>query len=512
MNRKLLTVGTVLMALSVSPALAQKSKDTLRLALHQPIRQIDALYNPNPESNLMDRAVMDTLLTFDAANRRLISQLAESWKMIDERTVELKLRRNVKFHDGTPFDADDVMYTYRFVMDPKTNFIFKDSRFGHLESAEKIDQYTVRVRAKHARATFLTRLVQAPPILPAQSHAKLDNKAEFGRNPIGTGPFKVVSLDSNLVVMAKNQNYNWGGGEPAAQIGRVEISSIPVTQTQIAKLMVNELDLVFDLDLEQAKSLQAIPDVKISISPTVSFSYIYFDVADRSGIKIFKDKRVREALLMAIDRQAIRKAFLPPELSANPPQDAMCHEKNIGCVSTEKGPGYDPIGAKKLLAAAGLADGFDLEILTWGQSVPVAVAIAGDLRKIGVRATVDAVTVKVFQGKRGDGKSQTMVTSWDNGDGQPDVNTTSDFFFAESSRNYSGDADLVRWTEEGVAELDLKKREGIYRQLFDKVIRERYGLPILELPAIIAHNGNLQIDNNHTKAQGFMLNRLSWTK
>ncbi|MCD6074508.1 MAG: hypothetical protein K0Q70_1391, partial [Rhodospirillales bacterium] len=225
-----------------------------------------------------------------------------------------------------------------------------------------------------------------------------------------------------------------------------------------------------------------------------------------------KDKRVREALLMAINRQAIRKAFLPPEISANPPQDAMCHEKNIGCVSTEKGPNYDPAGAKKLLASAGLADGFDLEILTWGQSTPAAVAIAGDLRKIGVRATVDAVTVNVFQSKRGDGKSQMMVTSWDNGDGQPDVNTTTDFFFADSSRNYSADADLVRWTEDGVAELDLKKREDIYRKLFDKVIRERYGLPIVELPAIIAHNKNLLIDNNHTKAQGFMLNRLSWAK
>jgi hypothetical protein len=129
-----------------------------------------------------------------------------------------------------------------------------------------------------------------------------------------------------------------------------------------------------------------------------------------------------------------------------------------------------------------------------------------------VRATVDAVTVNVFQSKRGDGKSQMMVTSWDNGDGQPDVNTTTDFFFADSSRNYSADADLVRWTEDGVAELDLKKREDIYRKLFDKVIRERYGLPIVELPAIIAHNKNLLIDNNHTKAQGFMLNRLSWAK
>ena len=496
--------------LAASSADAQKSKDTFRVALNQPIRQVDTFYNPNPESNLMDRAVMDTLLAFDVSTRSLKPQLAESWRLIDDRTVELKLRKNVKFHDGTPFDADDVMYTYSFATDPKSTFLFRDSRFGHVESFEKIDQYTVRVRAKTARAPFLTRLVQAPPILPSKIHGKLENKAEFGRNPIGTGRYRVASLDNNMVVMSKNHDYNWGGFEPAGKIGRLEIGSIADPQTQIAKLMTQELDLVFDLDLEQAKSLQSLPNVKISVTPTVSFTYIYLDIADRSGIKVFKDKRVRDAVLMAIDRDAIRKAFLPAEFSSKPAQDAMCHPLNIGCAWSEKAATYDPSRAKALLAEAGYPNGFDLEILTWGKSRPVAVAIAGDLRKIGVRATVDAVTVNVFQSKRGDGKAQSMVTSWDNGDGQPDVNTTTDFFFAESNRNYSGDVDLVRWSQEGVAELDLKKREDIYRKLFDKIIRERYGVPVMELPAILAHNKDVVIDANHSKAQGFMLNRLSW--
>lgn len=513
MKSATLAIGAAILAtFAVLPAHAQKSKDTFRVALHQPIRQVDTFYNPNPESNLMDRAVMDTLLSFDVSARALRPQLAESWRMIDGRTVELKLHRNVKFHNGAPFDADDVIYTYSFATDPKSTFLFRDSRFGHVESFEKLDQYTVRVRAKSARAPFLTRLVQAPPILPSKVHAKLENKAEFGRSPVGTGPYRVASLDNNMVVMTKNADYNWGGGEPAGKIGRLEIASIADSQTQIAKLMTGELDLVFDLDLEQANSLRALPNIKISVTPTVSFTYIYLDAADRSGIKIFKDKRLREAVLMAIDRDAIRKAFLPTDFAAKSVQDAMCHPLNIGCAWSEKAVGYDPAQAKKLLAEAGYADGFDLEILTWGQSRPVAVAIAGDLRKIGIRATVDAVTVNVFQSKRGDGKAQSMVTSWDNGDGQPDVNTTTDFFFADSNRNYSGDADLISWTEEGVAELDLKKREDIYRKLFDKIIRERYGVPVMELPAILAHDKDLLIDANHSKAQGFMLNRIAWNR
>jgi peptide/nickel transport system substrate-binding protein len=402
------------------------------------------------------------------------------------------------------------MYTFGYVMDPKVTFLFKDSRFDWLGKVEKVGDRTVRVIAKDVVATGLTRLTSTPPILPAHVHGKLETKSEFGRKPVGTGSYKVVSLDNNMVVLQKNADYNWGGTEPAGKIGRFEVTSIPDQQTQIAKLMVGELDLVFHLDFEQAKSLQANPNVAISTAPSISFSYIHFDVADRSGIKVFKDKRVREAMEVAIDREGMRKAFLPAEFANKPAQEAMCHSWHIGCVSSEKAPKYDPARAKALLKEAGLENGFDVELLTWGQARPIAEAVAGDLRKVGVRATVDAGTVNVFQKKRGDGKAQIIVTLWDNGGGQPDVDNTTQFLFADSSRNYAGDPELIKWTDEGQRTLDLKKREDIYRRLFDKVIRERYAMPLVELPAINVHNKDLVIDSNHTKPEGFMFNRLSW--
>jgi peptide/nickel transport system substrate-binding protein len=503
-------LGAVSLLALTDSADAQKAKDTGRIALHQPIRLVDALHNPNPESNLLDRVVMDALLSYDTVNRKIAGQLADSWKQVDDKTIELTLRQGVKWHDGQPVTIDDVMYTFNYVMDPKVNFLFKDSRFGWIDKVEKVNDRTVRVIANEVIATGLTRLTSTPPILPQHVHGKLENKAEFGRKPVGTGPYKVASLDSNMVVLEKNPDYKWGGNEPVGKIGRFEVTSIPDAQTQIAKLMVGELDLVFHLDFEQAKNLQANPNVVLTSAPSISFSYIHFDVADRSGIKVFKDKRVREALLMAIDRNGMRKAFLPKEFADKPPQEAMCHSWHIGCVSTLKAPAYNPAAAKKLLAEAGLADGFDVELLTWGQSRPIAEAVAGDLRKIGVRATVDAGTVNVFQKKRGEGKGQIVVTLWDNGGGQPDVDNTAQFLFADSSRNYAGDPELIKWTEEGQQTLDLKKREDIYRKLFDKVIREHYAMPLVELPAILVHNKDLVIDHNHTKPEGFMFNRLSW--
>jgi peptide/nickel transport system substrate-binding protein len=504
-------VAAALLALA-GAAQAQKSKDTLRVAFDQPIRLIDAIHNPNPEANVIDRAVMDPLVAYDVKTKTYKGQLAESWTSVDDKTIEIKLRQGVKFSDGTPFDADDVVYTIGYVTDPNVNFLFKDARFGWIDRVEKLDQYTVRIHAKKPTGIILSRL-WAMPILPSRIHSKLADKSQFGRMPVGTGPYKVVSFDpSQGIVLERNPYHNWGF-EPPAQIGRIEIYPIPDAQTQLAKVLVNELDLAFYVDYDQAKSIVAAnPAYKILVVPTISYSYILFDTADRSGVHVFKDKRVREALLRAIDRDAMRTAILPPEIAKNPPMDALCHPAHIGCAWSEKPPAYDPAAAKKLLAEAGLADGFDLQLLTWGQARTIAEMVAGDLRKVGVRATVNAATVNVFQTLRGEGKAQTLVTLWDNGGGAPDIDSTAEFFYLPGSRNYTNDAELTQLTEEGERETDLAKREAIYRKLFDRVTEERYGMPLVELPSVLVVSKDLVVDTNHTKPEGFLFNRLSWAK
>ena len=493
---------------------AQKSKDTLRVAFDQQVRLIDAIHNPNPAANVLDRAVMSTLVAFDLESKSYKGQLAESWTRVDPKTLDVKLRRGVKFHDGSEMDADDVVYTFNYATDPNVNFLFKDTRFGWIDKVEKLDQYTIRIRSKQALATDLATLWGAPPILPAKIHSKLEDKSQFGRNPVGTGPYKVVSFDSAKgTVLEKSPYYNWGGHEPGAQIGRIEMTTIPEAQTRLAKVMVGELDLIFHVDYDQAKDVVAKnPNYKIFVAPTVSFTYIMFDAADRSGIKVMKDRRVREAMLHAIDRDAIRKAFLPPEISSKPALEAMCHPAHIACAWSEKPVRYDPARAKALLAEAGLANGFDLELLTWGQGRLVSEVVANDLRKVGVRATVNAAAVNVFQKLRGDGMAQTLVTLWDNAGGAPDIDNTAKFFYLPGSRNYNADAELQKLTDEGARELDLEKRQEIYKRLFDKVSRERYAMPLMELPAVMVLNKDLVVDTRHTKPEGFMFNRLSWAR
>ncbi|HEY1502921.1 MAG TPA: ABC transporter substrate-binding protein [Stellaceae bacterium] len=502
-------------ALGAGPVTADEANDTLRLAVDQPIRLIDAIQDPNPQAGLMDRAVFDVLVGYDVKTKTYRSQLAESWTQIDDKTLEIKLRHGVKFSDGVDLTADDVIYTFQYAMDPKHNFLFKDARFGWIASVEKIDDYAVRIRGKESSAIMLARLWGGPPILSKHIHEALADPTTFGLHPVGTGPYKVDSFDpaTGRMVLVKNPYYNWGGYEPVGKIGRFEITTIPDEQTRLAKILVGDLDLIFNVDYDQAKAVAAQnTDYKVVVTPTIAFSYILFDTADRTGIHVFKDRRVREALLSAIDVDGMRTALLPPEIAAQPRMEAMCRFEHAGCVWSEKPVAYNLAHAKQLLAAAGLADGFDLQLLTWGQSRVIAEAVAGDLRKIGVRASVANSTANVFQTARGEGKAQTQVTVWDNGGGAPDVDTTTQFLFAPSSRNYIGDPQLGQWTDQAAHELDMAKREQIYTKIFDRVTDERDAMPLVELPAILVARKDIVFDQNHLKLEGFLFNRLSWAK
>jgi len=496
-------------------ARADKAHDTLRFAVDQPIRLLDGYLTPNPEADLVDRAIYDTLVGYDVATKTYHGQIAESWKQIDDKTMEFKIRRGVKFHDGTPLTADDVLYSFQYGMDPKVNFLFKDSRFGWIDHVDKVDDDTIRVTAKQPTAIMLARLWSAPQILPKHIHAALADKASFGLHPVGSGPYKVQSYEpaSGNIVLVKNPDYNWGGYEPAGKIGRIEVSTIPDAQTRMAKMMVGDLDLIFNVDYTQAKEMVASnPSDKIVLAPTISFSYILFDAADRTGIHVFKDKRVREALLRAINIKGIRDALLPPEYAAKPPMQAMCHPNHVACTWSEAPVAYDPAKAKALLKEAGLEGGFDVQIWAWGPAKDSAEAVAGDLRKIGIRASVNVTTINVLQTARGEGKTQILMTQWDNGGGAPDVDTTAQFFFSPSSRNYTGDPELAELTAQGGRELDPAKREAIYKKLFDRVTSEDYAMPVLEFPAVMVMDKALVVDGNHMKPEGFLVNRLSWGK
>ncbi len=499
-------------ALASAPALAQKSQDTLRIGAYQPIAIIDALWDPQPQSNLMDRVVFDTLVVFDVDNRKILPSIAESWSQIDPLTYEFKLRKDVKFHNGDPMDADDVVYSVKYAIDPESKFRFKEQRFGQFASVEKVDQYTVRIKTKTPFAPFLARLTTILPILPAKYHSALPDKAAFGRAPIGTGPYKATQVDPNKgVILVKNPDFKWGNaGQPTAKIGKIVFTPVPDAQTQVARMMVGEQDLMYDVQKDVADFLKQNPALDLSVRPSIQFTYLALDAMGRTATTPFKDKRVREAVMRAIDRQAIADALLPKEIASAPFQLGMCHPWHIACATSVAPPSYNPDLAKKLLEEAGVKD-LKFTIAAWGPSRAVAEAVTGQLRRVGINASVESLTINAFVGKRQAGQLESFLVLWDNGGGAPDVESTAGFFYEPGDRNYNGDKSLSELMEKGQSELDPAKREDLYRTMFNKANEERYSMPISALPALIAHSKDIKIPDGGTKKpEGFMFNMLEW--
>ena len=300
-------------------------------------------------------------------------------------------------------------------------------------------------------------------------------------------------------------------GQPAGKIGRIVIAPVPDQQTQLAKMMIGDQDLMYDVPSDIAGMMQSNPAIEISVRPSVSFTYLMLDAADRSGFGKFKDIRVREAMFRAIDRKALVNALQPKDIAALPLQQAMCPPQIMGCASSIDPPGYDLAKAKQLLKEAGQPDGFNLTITTWGAAQPVAEAVAGQLRKVGITAALDSLTSTGFVTKRAAGQLQAYIVLWDNGGGTPDVESTVNFFYEKGDRNYNQDPTLEDLQKKALSEMDPKKREAIHKQIFDRATTQRYSMPITPLAAVIAHSKDVKIPVSGTKKpEGFMFNLLEW--
>jgi peptide/nickel transport system substrate-binding protein len=503
-------IGLAAAAMMATPALAQKSADTVRVGLLDPVSTVDIVFDPKPETSFSAEAVFDSLLVYVPKTREFKPNLAMSWTRIDPRTLEFKLRQDVKFHDGSPFSADDVVYSINFLVDPASKIRFGDN-WTWVDHAEKVDQYTVRVIAKQPTAYDLARLATSTPIYPAAIHSKLADKSEFGRKtPIGTGPYKVESIDPTKgVMLVRNPDDKLASPwRPAARVARIHLIPIPDLQTQIAQLMTGGLDLIHEVPKDQAEQLGATPGYAMTANQGVVFYYMALDSVNRSGNAALSNPDVRQALWMAVDRESLVKNVVPGGKAVEI-VDALCVKIQIGCSYGSAPPKFDPVAAKQLLAKAGFPDGFEAEITTFPGAHSVGEAVAGQLRKIGVRAKVDQKTFVGYRDKQREGKLQILVGHWSSG-GLPDVASTMGYYFGGGPRDYWHDKTIDGWAAEAAREMDPAKRSAIYHQVFDYVNAHHYIMPLTTFPSILVHTSDLVVEQGSLSPAGASLDLMHW--
>ena len=463
-------LALLLLALA-TPALAQKADNALTWGFTSEVETLDPYATAKRTSQLVIRNVVETLLYRDPLSGKAQPLLATSWRWVDDRTLELALRQDAAFHDGQKFDADDVVFTVEQVKRKDPPVSFAEADYGYINRAEKIDTYTVRLLLNAPTPSAVDRLTQTLFILPKGSYTP----QAFGRAPIGTGPYKVSSFEAGRkLVLTRNPAFHpagWG----APRLATITIITIGDPQTQAAELSRGRVDFLWNINPDQVQQLKGAAGVKTLSGGSTSISFLSLDSAGRSGANPLQDRNVRLAIASAINRPAISSVLQGP---GSVVIDAACHPAQFGCpTDVEKHP-YDLAKAKALMKASAYPTGFPLSISAFTDSGPVAEAIIGDLREIGIIGKVDfretSAWIKDFFG----GKLPASVVPWPSS-GVYDVAALVPLFFMGQPGDYTKDPEIMGWFKDAGSITDPAERARLYGLGFAKIARDALVVPIM---------------------------------
>ncbi len=358
---------------------------TLRVAFPDSAKILDpALMTLNEEYNLT-LAVYNNLVRIDP-QLHVQPELATSWQSSDDlKTWTFKLREGVKFHHGKVFGADDVVFTFQRLLDPKTGSPARTT-LSYVDGVEKTDDSTVVFHLKDASADLPTTLGFAQGrIVPSDRSAD-----QIAKEPSGTGPFKFKELViGDHATLVRNENY-WQPGLP--YVDAVRHVTMPEQASREAALSGGLIDVIWQLNPEEVQTLQADPNVQV-LQVT---SGGYQPIVMRSDKPPFNDNRLRLAMKYVVDRSQMQQAVLVGQGALGndqpiPPINPLYTDQGIRKQDIEK--------ARQLLKEAGYADGITLTLYTTAGRpglVEQAVAFREMAAPAGIHINIEKVPNDVY--------------------------------------------------------------------------------------------------------------------
>ena len=354
------------------------------------------------ESLKIGHQVFDSLLDYKEGGTEVVPGLAESWEIsADGLKYVFKLKSGVKFHDGTDFNAEAVVFNFNRWGDPASEYKFEgdsfdyyDSMFGPedgrvIKEVTATDETTVEFTLNQPQAPFLQNIAMTPFGI-ASPTAIQEKKENFKSEPVGTGPFVFKEWKRNdSITLEKNADY-WKEGLP--KLNKVIVRSIPDNTARFNALQNGEIDVMEDLNPDDLSILEGNSELQKIERPPFNVAYIGFNFKK----KPFDNVKVRQALNHAVNKQALIDAFFAgqAEPAVNPMPPTLW-----GYNDTIEDYPYDLEKAKALLAEAGFPDGLPDPVTFYAMPVSrpympdgkkVAEAIQADFEKIGVTANIES--------------------------------------------------------------------------------------------------------------------------
>jgi peptide/nickel transport system substrate-binding protein len=449
---------------------------TLTIAVGAPITSIDPHHHNLSPNNALAEHLFDGLTGTDS-RARLVPRLAESWRAIDGTTWEFRLRQGVKFHNGNDFTAEDVAFTIARA----GNVPNSPSSFGiytrSVAEVQVVDPHTVRLRT---RTTYPLLPIDLSNVMMLDRETHENAATEdynSGKVAFGTGPYRFVRyIPGNRIELERNDAY-WGGREPWQ---RVNYRIIVNNAARTAALLGGDVDLIDQVPTADIARMKQ--DNRVHVSEVVGLRIIYLGldhsradgspfVAGPNGETLernpLKDVRVRRALSIAIDREAIvRREMEGAAIPAGQflPEGVYSHIPGFGP------PRFDPDGARRLLAEAGYPNGLRMTLHgpndRYVNDARIIQAIGSFWTRIGVRTEVEAMPFTTFVARAGRQELSAFLVGWGSATGEASSPLRSlvatfdrEKGFGASNRGRYSNPVLDRLLEQALATVDDEKRE-----------------------------------------------------
>jgi peptide/nickel transport system substrate-binding protein len=493
----------VLVALGfVTAASAAPPKDAIVIGLVAEPVTMDPPQITDLNSARVTKRIFEGLVGQELGSYKLVPGLAQSWDISkDGLTYTFKLRGNVTFHDGTPFNAEAVKFVFERQLNDKGPYYatgtypYVKGFLGNVAGVEVLDASTVQIKLKAPLTPFLQYLAHQSLFMFSPESLKKWGK-DVVKHPVGTGPFKLETWEPGVkVVLARNDAY-WGG---APKIRQAIYVPIVEAQARLVALKTGDIDLTMDVPPDALDDLRRDPNIVVAESNSSAVWYVTLNTRH----PILKDRRVRQALNHAVNKDAIIRDILRGTaiVSRGPmsPVYGAFYEEN-----TARYP-HDLEKARALLKEAGYASGFDVTFLVpesgSGMQSPVEMAtvIQANLAQIGVRAKIQTMEWGAYLRKYLEQPDMAEM-SWNPSIGDPDhmmyMLLSSDRFPPAFNAGYYQNDRVDDLLRRGRTTIDEKARVPLYK--------EAQRLVVEDAPWIFVDHGK-QVIVHRKRVQGFKL-------
>ena len=488
---KRFTLGVALAGALALPALAQ----VLSVGSAAPVTSIDPHFHNLGPNNALTMHIYDRLVERDGRARPHAS-LATAWRALSDTVWEFELRQGVTWHDGRPFTADDVVFTFGRV----PNVPNSPGGFGGflraIERVEVVNPHLIRLHTRAPHPLMPLDLASVSIIARHAAEGAATEDYNSGRAAIGTGPYRYVSFrPGDRVELARNDTY-FRGPEPWA---RVNYRMLLNDASRTAALLAGDIDVIEQIPTSDLARLRRDPRVTVTEIPSLRTVYLAPDysrpgappgVTDNAGAPLatnpFNDPRVRQALSLAINRDALVERVMEGAATSTAqwlPAGAFGYNPDI------RPDRFDPDAARRLLAEAGFPEGFRLTLSSpndrWPNDARIAQGVAQMWTRIGIRTQVDALPWAGFVPRRVRLEFGIQLGAWGSSTGEAsnflvNIVSTNDrarLTGANNNARYSNPL-FDRFTAQASATMDEERREAMWREAVVMFAEER---PVIQL-------------------------------